>query len=189
MVYMGHRRFLPKDHPYRRNRKDFDGTTDTRPAPNYRDGFQILNELDKLDVDLGKGPNARPAPEGSIWKKKSVFWKLPYWPYLSVRHCLDPMHITKNVCTNTLNTLMNTGGTSKDSLATRLDMQQLGIRRELHPIELENGQLELPVASWTLKKEEKLALISFFNELKVLMGYCANPKRLVNMRELKFNYI
>ena len=46
----------------------------------------------------------------------------------------------------------------------------------------------LPVASWTLKKEEKCALISFFNELKVPMGYCANPKRLVNMRELKFNY-
>ena len=98
------------------------------------------------------------------------------------------MHITKNVCANTLNTLMDIGGTSKDSLATRLDMQHMGIRKELHPVELENGQFELPVASWTLKKEEKRALISFFNELKVPMGYCANPKRLVNMRELKFNY-
>ena len=107
---------------------------------------------------------------------------------LNVRHCLDPMHITKNVCGNTLNTLMDTGGTSKDSLATRLDMQHLGIRKELHPVELENGQFELPVASWTLKNEEKRALISFFNELKVPTGYCANPKRLVNMRELKFNY-
>ena len=55
-------------------------------------------------------------------------------------------------------------------------------------MELENGQFELPVASWTLKKEEKRALISFFNELKVPTGYCANPKMLVNMRELKFNY-
>ena len=64
----------------------------------------------------------------------------------------------------------------------------MGIRKELHPVELENGQFELPVASWTLKKEEKRALISFFNELKVPTGYCANPKRLVNMRELKFNY-
>ena len=67
-------------------------------------------------------------------------------------------------------------------------MQHLGIRKELHPVELENGQFELPVALWTLKKEEKHALISFFNELKVPMGYCLNPKRLVNMRELKFNY-
>ena len=97
------------------------------------------------------------------------------------------MHITKNVCTNTVNTLMDTGRTWKDSLATRLDIH-LGIRKELHPVELENGQFELLVASWTLKKEEKHALISFFNELKVPMGYCANPKRLVNMRELKFNY-
>jgi hypothetical protein len=73
------------------------------------------------------------------------------------------MHITKNVCTNTLITLMDTGGTSKDSLATRLDMQHLGIKKELHPVELENGQFELSVASWTLKKEEKCALISSMN--------------------------
>ena len=98
------------------------------------------------------------------------------------------MHITKNVCRNTLNTLMDTEGTSKDSLATRLDMQHLGIRKELHPVALEDGQFELLVASWTLKKEEKHVLISFFNELKVPTGYCANPKSLVNMRELKFNY-
>ena len=60
---------------------------------------------------------------------------------MSVRHCLDPMHITKNMCANTLDTLMDTEGTSKDSLATRLDMQHLGIRKELHPVELENDQL------------------------------------------------
>ena len=57
------------------------------------------------------------------------------------------MHITKNMCANTLNTLMDTGGTLKDSLATRLDMQHLGIRKELHPVALEDGQFELLVAS------------------------------------------
>ena len=59
---------------------------------------------------------------------------------------------------------------------------------ELHPVILEDGTLELLVASWTLKKSEKEMLYSFFNDLKVPMGYCANPKRLVNMREFKFNY-
>jgi hypothetical protein len=83
---------------------------------------------------------------------------------------------------------MNTGGTTKDSLATRLDKQHLGIRKELHPVEQEDVQFELPVKSWTLKGEEKRALISFFNEFKVLLGYCVNLKRLVNMRELKLNY-
>ena len=52
------------------------------------------------------------------------------------------MHITKNVCVNTLNTLMDTGGTSKDSLGTRLDMQHLGIRKELHPMELDYGPMK-----------------------------------------------
>jgi hypothetical protein len=67
-------------------------------------------------------------------------------------------------------------------------MQHLGIKKVLHPVALEDGQFELPVASWTLKKEEKRALISFFNELKVPTGYCANLKRLANMGELKLNY-
>ena len=39
-----------------------------------------------------------------------------------------------------------------------------------------------------IEEERKRALISFFNELRVLTSYCVNPKRQVNMRELKFNY-
>ena len=55
IVYMGHRRFLPKDHPYHRNRKDFNGTIEKRLAPKYRDGPAILREVNKLEVVLGKG--------------------------------------------------------------------------------------------------------------------------------------
>ena len=81
------------------------------------------------------------------------------------------MHNTKNVCFNTLNTLMYTKGTKKDSYATRLDIQLLGIRKELHPMELENGEFKLLVVSWTLSKEERSTLISFFDKLKVSTGY------------------
>ena len=55
IVYMGHCRFLPKDHPYRRNRKDFNGTIEKCLAPKYRDGPMILQEVNKLEVVLGKG--------------------------------------------------------------------------------------------------------------------------------------
>jgi hypothetical protein len=44
-------------------------------------------------------------PNG-VWKKKSVFWELPYWPYLDVRHCLDVMHIIKNICESFVGTLL-----------------------------------------------------------------------------------
>ena len=69
IVYMGHRRFLPKDHPYCRNKKDFDGTIKKRLPPKYQDGHVILPEVNKLEVVLGKGHNAVAAPDGSIWKK------------------------------------------------------------------------------------------------------------------------
>ena len=78
IVYIGHRRFLPKDHPYRRNIKDFNGTIEKHLAPKYRDGPTILRELNKLEVVLRKGDNAVALPDGSVWKKKLVFWKLPY---------------------------------------------------------------------------------------------------------------
>ena len=41
MVYMGHRRFLPKYHPYRRNKKSFDGTREDHSAPEIRDEANI----------------------------------------------------------------------------------------------------------------------------------------------------
>ena len=42
IVYMRHRRYLPKDHPYRRNKKDFNGTIEKRLASKYRDRPAIL---------------------------------------------------------------------------------------------------------------------------------------------------
>jgi len=68
-----------------------------------------------------------------------------------------------------------------------MDLEQMGVRPELHPITLEDGTKKLPVASWTLSKGEKEKLLSFFDELKVPTGYCANLKRLVNMKRLKLN--
>ena len=66
IVYMGHRMFLPKDHPYRRNRKDFDGTIEKHLPPKYRDGPAILREVNKLEVVLGKEDNAVAALDGSV---------------------------------------------------------------------------------------------------------------------------
>ena len=44
MVYMGHHRFLPGYHPYRRKKSSFDGNTYTRSP---------------LDIDMGRGYSKR----------------------------------------------------------------------------------------------------------------------------------
>ena len=39
---------------------------------------------------------------------------LPYWPILGTPHCLDVMHITKNVCESLLGTLFNMPDRTED---------------------------------------------------------------------------
>ena len=134
MVYMGHRRFLPKAHPYRRDKKSFDGKRDERSPPKFLNGREVYKKVSKLRVVLGKGEGSVPAPADSLWKKNSLLWRLPYWQDLIVRHALDGMHLTKNVIESTLGTLMAMKGKGKDSLETRHDLEEMNVRSELHPI-------------------------------------------------------
>jgi hypothetical protein len=73
------------------------------------------------------------------WRKKSIFFELPDWKKLLVRHNLDVMHIEKNICESIIGTLLGIDGKCKDSDKARLDMQHLGIRQDQDPV-LENGQ-------------------------------------------------
>jgi hypothetical protein len=68
-----------------------------------------------------------------MFKKKSIFWDLPYWQFLDVRRALDGMDITKNVIESLLDTLIKAKGKGKDSLNTRLDLKELKVSPELHP--------------------------------------------------------
>ena len=53
--YMGHRRFLPSDHKWRRNLSSFDGTRERGQPPKVLSGDDILCQLDKCrDVVFGK---------------------------------------------------------------------------------------------------------------------------------------
>jgi len=54
MCYMGHRAFLPPDHPFRRDKKSFDGKEDHRSAPTPLLGTKVLEELRELNNVFGK---------------------------------------------------------------------------------------------------------------------------------------
>ena len=62
-------------------------------------------------------------------KEKHIFC-LPYWKYNLMRHCLDVMHIEKNVGENVLYTILNEPGKSKDNLGARKDLKAMGIRQD-----------------------------------------------------------
>ena len=82
-VYLGHRRFLPTNHQCRKKGKHFKGEADHRKKPAMRTGDHVLAMVNDLHVIFGKGPGGLAVPndvEGHapMWKKKSIFWDLPY---------------------------------------------------------------------------------------------------------------
>ena len=60
-----------------------------------------------------------------------VFWSLEYWPLFETPHCLDIMHITKNVCESLLATLFSMPEKTKDGPRARADYKVLKIRKDL----------------------------------------------------------
>ena len=58
-----------------------------------------------LNVALGKAE--KQPKERNVWKKRSILFDLPYWKVLDVRHCIDVMHVEKNVCDSVIGTLLN----------------------------------------------------------------------------------
>ena len=75
-----------------------------------------------LEVIFGKGPGSQPIPNenrmATMWKKKSISWELSYWEVIDVRHAIDVMHLTKNLCVNLI-AFLGVYGKTKDTLETR----------------------------------------------------------------------
>jgi len=60
--------------------------------------------------------------------KIKIFFDPPYWSRLEVRHCIDIMHVEKNVCDILIGTVLNINEKTKDSLNARLDLIEMNIR-------------------------------------------------------------
>ncbi|KAL9674273.1 hypothetical protein QQ045_030544 [Rhodiola kirilowii] len=103
--------------------------TDVYLAP-LTDDLKLLWDEGNITNQFGK-PNSR--SESDPWKKRSIFVDLPYWHSLDIRHCIDVMHIEKNICESLLGTLLNIPGKTKDGVKARLDMLEMNIRTKLAP--------------------------------------------------------
>ncbi|XP_056858747.1 uncharacterized protein LOC108850550 [Raphanus sativus] len=121
--------------------------------------------------------------ELSRWKKRSIFFKLPYWAELPVRHNLDVMHVERNVAASIVSTLLHCGK-SKDGLPARKDLEDLGIRQDLHP-KIQGKRTYLPPAPWSLSKSEKKVFCRRLFDFKGPDGYCSNIARGVSLDDCK----
>ncbi|XP_075099537.1 uncharacterized protein LOC142176307 [Nicotiana tabacum] len=186
--YMGARRFFSSNHKWRSNKRDFNGEVKRRHAPKILSGDDILNQLASLDgFKFGKTQKKQRHGRDKAthnWRKKSIFFRLPYWKNNLIRHNLDVMHIEKNVCDNIIGTLLDMEGKTKDNLNARRDLKEMGIRRDLHPTQ-RDGKWYYPAACYTLSPEEKSKVCKFLKTIKVPDGYSSNLSRCVKVKDRK----
>ncbi|XP_020262532.1 uncharacterized protein LOC109838506 [Asparagus officinalis] len=186
---MGHRRYLDENHSWRKDKKSFDGTRERGYAAPKLTGDDILKQVeDLIGITLTNHPEKKikisHERRGDNWNKKSIFFDLPYWRTLLLRHNLDVMHIEKNICDSLLGTIMNIKGKTKDNIKARLDLQAMSLKPELHPIQ-RGDKLVMPAACYTLSQEEQSKFCRFLKELKVPDGFSSNISQCVNLKERK----
>lgn len=83
-AYMGHRRFLPFDHPFRKKLAWFNNKHEKGVKPKLFTSEEIFWEVGNLVNDFGKASKKRKRRKqdkhsDQLWKKRSIFFDLPYW--------------------------------------------------------------------------------------------------------------
>ncbi|KAI3443810.1 hypothetical protein Pfo_000475 [Paulownia fortunei] len=155
ICYTGHHRFLHDKHSWRKNKR-FNGKFESEGPPRTFNGSQILTQLDVLPEVTFVGD--------TNWVKKLIFFELEYWSDLKLRHNLDIMHIEKNICD------------ALDTVKARLDIQDMGIRSELHLKKI-GDRVSKPHASYIFTLEERREFCQFLKSVKFPDGYAANISR------------
>ncbi|KAL5569485.1 hypothetical protein UlMin_026060 [Ulmus minor] len=182
-AYFGHRHFLPSTHRWRSN-LDFDGRTERKRPPRRFSSVDIMDQLRRVKTTIpGKHPNyggvkRKRGDDELNWRKKSIFYELPYWAEIELKHNLDVMHIEKNICDSLLGTLMGDPHKSKDTDNARRDLQNLGIRSELHLYE-DGNKLMKPAAEYTFSEANRRKFFRFVRSVKFPDGFASNLSKNV----------
>ena len=172
-VYMRHRRFLPKNHNWRK-KADWFGNVEMDDPPIPLSGSEVLDQVQDLEgILLSKAPKVKVKIDhekrGDNWNKKSIFFGLPYWSTNLLRHNLDVMHIERNVSDIILGTVMNMKEKTKDTIMAHLDLQAFNLRPDLHPHEkpASLSYLRLPMHYF---KSKSRSFANFLRMLRCLMA-------------------
>ena len=93
-----HRQFLPPDHKFRRNKSAFyKNREDHSQPPPMLTGEHVWSRVSSLPTATDHKEKVDRYGQLHNWTRRSIFWELPYWSKLLIRHNLDVMHIEKNV--------------------------------------------------------------------------------------------
>ena len=164
-------------------KKAFNGSQENESALQPLAGNEIYDRVKDIITIFGK-TQKNISSETNIWKKRSIFFDLPYWSDLHVCHFLDVMQVEKNVCDSLIGTFLNIKGKIKDGLKGCEDLVDMGIREQLHPIS-QGRRMYLPHACHTMSTIEKRSFCQCLRSVKLPQEYSSNIKSLVALNDLK----
>ncbi|KAI5350928.1 hypothetical protein L3X38_003819 [Prunus dulcis] len=181
VCYLGHRRWLPWDHEWREKDKEFDGNIERRLRPREWSGDEILEQLNGLDfAPFGKIVSRTRPSTHMNWTHKPMFFELPYWSKLKLRHNLDVMDVKKNVFDTLVGTILDIEGKTKDTIKARLDLERgLWMNRD-------SDKARMDLAFFSMKPNDKEEFLKFVSSVKFLDGYASNIAHCVNVDGGKF---
>jgi hypothetical protein len=180
-----HRQFLPLDHPFRRDIKNFTkGVAVTDLAPPIKTSAVVRQHIDGLVVKPQGGFEGY--SEQHFWTHKSGLTRLPYYDDLLLPHNIDVMHTEKNVAESVWGTLMDIPGKTKDNVKARLDIATLCDRRNLEMQPPGRGKTwTKPKADYVLSKDQRKEVLQWIKTLMFPDGYAANLSRGVNLSTMR----
>ncbi|KAI5339082.1 hypothetical protein L3X38_018354 [Prunus dulcis] len=99
-----------------------DVTSERRLRPREWSSDELLEQLNRLDfAPFGKTVSRTRPSTHMNWTHRPMFFELPYWSKLKLRHNLDVMHVEKNVFGTLAGTILDIEGKTKDTIKARLD--------------------------------------------------------------------
>ena len=195
LCYIGHHRFLPHDHPWRKKTDLQDVHEGKTERPESFTEIELEAELEKVrHLKPEVGPQSiskkrKPREPTRILKRRLGWWDLEYWPKLKLRHNLGVMHIEKNILDSILGTLLELEGKNKDTVNARKDLANLKIRKslQLDPTDPDPKKSKYiwRYAHYTLAKDEKTELCQFLFDYTYPNGFCSNMSKCVNVQTRK----
>ncbi|XP_062074039.1 uncharacterized protein LOC133778190 [Humulus lupulus] len=189
VAFYGHRHFLPMGHQIRKKKKLY-GSVEKIPPPEEFNTEAIFTQMNFMPESLPVkhvsygGQKRKRTKEQVGWRKKSIFFDLPYWAKIKLRHNLDVMHVEKNVCDSLVGTIVGLENKTKDTISARVDLEKMKIRPELH-LRMVNGRMEKPAAKYTFIPENRHKFCRFFKSVKFPDGFASNLRKNVIEKDNK----
>ena len=176
-----HSRFLPYNHRYRKNKKDFFvGRVEKDVAPLRLSGEELHDVVSEYgDIVFGLQPGKQKFTGFGLtynWVKESIFWEFPYWKTNLLPHNLDVMHI--------FNTVIDVKGKTKGNIKARLDVALFCNCKNMELV-CDESRVAKPRASFVLEKNAQLLVYKWLKSLHFPDGHASNISRLVNIEECR----